>query len=543
MNKIGDRSVRPKRLGSYRRGIVLIVVMVVVVMISLAGFGFVATMSNENRAVHLRGEQLQMESAIASAEEFLKLYLERPPVSESTSQHASTSTTVKSEEEDDGLMRGVVVADEDGPHSRIRFTIIAPRYDETGTAAWRYGLERESSRIDLHVVMDWEAQQAGAGRRALMALPGMTEAIADAILDWMDGDNTPRQSGAEMDYYATQNPPYAPRNGIPDSLEELLLIKGVTRSLLFGRDANQNHRLDLEEQSSGLMSSGRDSSGERQIPWIELLTLYSGERNLTREGKPRINLNQFDLGQLHRQLTTAFDLKFATYVVLYRQFGPFAGSGPAVDAGKVAMNLTLAPRFLFRTPLDLVQSRVQVQGPAGIVSLVESPLQGEREKLNGLLGILCDRVALSNDRSIRGRVNVNSAPAEVLRAIPGLDKALAEQIVTSRTSTTKPDQRHEEHSCWLLTEGLVDLKKMKELFPYLTVGGDVYRAQIVAFSETSRLSQRVEVVLDASRPPTRRVFWKDLQILGRVYPWDMLDTPGGISAPQSGASDAAFIGN
>ena len=52
------------------RGIVLIIVMVVVVMISLAGFGFVASMSNANKVVHLRGEQLQMEHAILSAEEF-----------------------------------------------------------------------------------------------------------------------------------------------------------------------------------------------------------------------------------------------------------------------------------------------------------------------------------------------------------------------------------------------------------------------------------------------------------------------------------------
>ena len=102
--------------------------------------------------------------------------------------------------------------------------------------------------------------------------------------------------------------------------------------------------------------------------------------------------------------------------------------------------------------------------------------------------------------------------------IPGIDKALSEQIATSRSTSSKSDGKHEKHPCWLFTENLVNLDKMKELFPYLTVGGDVYRTQIVAFSEASRLSQRVEVVLDASLHTTRRVFWKDLQVLRARLP-------------------------
>ena len=519
---------------SNRRGLVLIIVMIVVVMISLAGFGFVASMSGENKAVHLRGEQLQMESAIASAEEFLKQQFERPKLAESSSRFGPTQ---QSGDDDESQMRGVVVADEDGPLNRVRFSLIAPHYDETGMAPWRYGYERESSRLNLRTVMEWETFQKGQGKRALMALPGMTEPIAEAILDWMDRDNTPRSSGAEMEYYSTLNPPYAPRNGIPESMEELLLIKGITRSDMFGHDSNQNHRIDLDEQSSLQSTSSRDLGGERQTPWAELLTLYSAERNETRDGMPRINLNQFDLGQLHRQLTAEFSPKLAAYAVLYRQYGPALGTGPAADVGTAVMNLTVAPRFFFRSSLDLMQTRVAVQGPAGI-TVYSSPLPVSKEKSDELFGILYDRVTVLNTPKIRGRVNVNSAPAEVLRAIPGIDKALAEQIATSRTGASKQDQGHDEHPCWLVVEGLVNLDKMREIFPYLTIGGDVYRTQIVAFSEASRLSHRVEVVLDATYRPARRVFWKDLQVLGRGYPWDVIDTPGGISTSQFGAFDA-----
>ena len=179
----------------------------------------------------------------------------------------------------------------------------------------------------------------------------------------------------------------------------------------------------------------------------------------------------------------------------------------------------------------------------GLASVVASPLPAEREKLSEVLGMIYDRVSISSNPVLRGRVNVNMAPAEVLRSIPGIDKALAEQIVTSRSASSRGNPDRERHPCWIFTEGLVDLKKMKDLFPYLTVGGDVFRTQIVAFSETSRLSQRVEIILDASRTPTRRVFWKDLQVLGRSYPWDVLDTPGGISTTDTGAGDGTIFSN
>lgn len=522
-----------KRSRLPRQGIVLIVVMVVVVMISLAGFGFVAAMSNANRVVHLRGEQLQMENAVTSAEEFLKQFLARPSSIESDTQSSRM-------EED--YMRGVVVSSE-GPHGRVRFTVVSPAADSQSEQKWHYGLQRESGRLDLHTVMNWETRQPGAGRQALLALPGVTEAIADALLDWMDSDSVPRPSGAEEDYYSTLNPPYSARNGIPDSLEELLLVKGMTRSLLFGRDANQNHRIDPEEQSSAFSVDSRDSADDIETPLAELLTLYSSERNRTRDGQPRIFLNQFHLESLHRELTAAFTPELATFVVLYRQFGPSMATGPVTDPKSIKLNFSLPPRFVFQSPIDLLQAKVTVPPVSGTAVVVNSPAPTEREPLDSFLEDYLDRVTVAGVAVFRGRININLAAAEVLGGIPGLDPALADQIVTARSSSTREKSSRREHPCWPLTEGLVPLAKMKQILPFLTTGGDVYRTQIVAFSEASRLSQRVEVVLDASHRPVRRLFWKDLQVLGRGYPWDVLDTPGGISSTQTGAFDATPVGN
>src|SRR5690606_37684595 len=141
----------------------------------------------------------------------------------------------------------------------------------------------------------------------LMQLPGMTVEIADAILDWIDSDNEPREFGAEMDFYSTLTPPYTPQNGPIKSLEELLLVRGVTPDLLFGRDVNRNGLIDVTELDIPLMIDGDPGDGSMDFGWSAYLTLYSQERNVNRYGEPRIDLNMEDLQQLYDALAEALD--------------------------------------------------------------------------------------------------------------------------------------------------------------------------------------------------------------------------------------------
>ncbi|OHB70461.1 MAG: hypothetical protein A2V70_11315 [Planctomycetes bacterium RBG_13_63_9] len=135
---------------------------------------------------------------------------------------------------------------------------------------------------------------------------------------------------------------------------------------------------------------------------------------------------------------------------------------------------------------------------------------------------LLDHATIDKSKVIRGRINVNEAPRAVLLAVPGLDGALVEQIVTARGRAATLDDPSRRHTTWLLTEGLVDLPRMKDLMSYLTAAGDVYRAQFVAYFDAPGPSDRVEVVIDATWSPPRRVYWKSLRLLGRGYPLKFL---------------------
>ena len=59
--------------------------------------------------------------------------------------------------------------------------------------------------------------------------------LIDSFADWTDKDDTPRMDGAESeDYYETLDIPYRADNDILDTVEELLLVKGFTKTILFG---------------------------------------------------------------------------------------------------------------------------------------------------------------------------------------------------------------------------------------------------------------------------------------------------------------------
>src|SRR5690606_29641431 len=174
-----------------RRAAVLLVVLVVSSVLSLAAYTYSQLMIAEYEAAELYGRRVQSralaESGVAMLVEFLR---ETYDIQLQYGGHY-----------DNPRFQGQLVYDGGVPADRGRFTIIAARIDEEGRyAGLRYGIEDESARLNLQALLVADAQQENGGRDLLMALPGMTESIADAILDWIDPDDEPREFGAETEY-------------------------------------------------------------------------------------------------------------------------------------------------------------------------------------------------------------------------------------------------------------------------------------------------------------------------------------------------------
>ena len=148
---------------------------------------------------------------------------------------------------------------------------------------------------------------------------------------------------------------------------------------------------------------------------------------------------------------------------------------------------------------------------------VVNPFADQRDQLRDDLPQWFDLTTTVDQEVIRGRVNINQAGRSILLGIPELEESLVDRILAARDGFSTDAGEQHRYPIWLYTEGLVDLEQMRRLEPYLTCGGDVYRAQIVAFGESTRLVARGEVVLDASVSPPRQVYWKDLGLLGRGF--------------------------
>ncbi len=73
----------------------------------------------------------------------------------------------------------------------------------------------------------------------LLVMIGLSEAdadiITDSILDWKDPDDFRLDNGAESAYYQSLDEPYRAKNHIFDVPEELLLVRGVTPEIYYGR--------------------------------------------------------------------------------------------------------------------------------------------------------------------------------------------------------------------------------------------------------------------------------------------------------------------
>ena len=413
--------------------------------------------------------------------------------------------------------------DSEDERQRGRFALLAPLVDEGELGGIRYGLENESTRLNINALLLAEVQQENGGRQLLLGLPGMTEETADAILDWLDDDDEVREFGAELDYYSGVDPPYAPRNGPPETVEELLLVRGVTPDLLFGRDINRNGMIDSHEQSAPVVVK-TDVPGAMDRGWSAYLTLHSQERNASPSGQPRIYLNQDDMGQLHAELSSVFPREWANYIVAYRQNGPYSGNTTETakaDSGDI--DFSDEGRFTLTQVLDLVGSRTRVrfQGDQQ-ATVLECPFPEELIAMGFYMPMLMDNATVNSSPTIPGRININQAPRVVLQGIPGLDEEMINQIISLRTPEVELERPNRRHETWLLIEAVVSLDEMRGLMPFITGGGDVYRTQTVGYFDGGGASARAEVIIDATSPLPAVVSWRDISHLGRGYALETL---------------------
>ena len=124
---------------------------------------------------------------------------------------------------------GMTAVQDDEP-DEIDFGRVTGRYSD---GIWQVDIQDESGKISINTVSEQQL-------RALILASGIEEpdvsVLTDSILDWRDADSTIRPNGAEDEYYQELQPPYNTKtNGRFDTIEELLLVRGMTRDYYYGK--------------------------------------------------------------------------------------------------------------------------------------------------------------------------------------------------------------------------------------------------------------------------------------------------------------------
>ena len=533
---------------SERRGVLLLVVVVVVALLTIANLSYFDWTLAERKAADssVRGEQAR--AAAESAVEMLRVYL-------------SQETTAIDQDggwyDNPARFRAVLVSDGPAAELRARASAVALQWGSFALEGGRFGLEDESGRLNLNTLLVTETREEGAGRAQLLALPGMTEGIADSILDWIDEDEQQRSQGAERDYYSSLDTPRLPANGPLTTLEQLLHVKDVTPELLWGLDQDRNHVASEGEAMTITLPVG-NASGELNGGWASMLTLYSAELNYQPDGAPKINVNTDDLETLQTDLAEALGEAAANFIVAYRQGGPeeaepgglddeadqpteVGGLGDddtdglnleVKDASQIDIDYNAPAAVAVQDPLDLVGVRVRVVEDGELTpTLVDSPWQENDGSLTTGLTELMQIVTTTDSESIPGRININQAPRAVLEGVPGMPLNLVDAILGARDPDAGWTRPERQFATWLLTEGLVDLETMRELAPYLCGQGAVFRTQVIGGFESGGPVARLEVVLDTTTLPPRVVMTRDLTALGAGFDPAVTLVPEQVAGP------------
>jgi type II secretory pathway component PulK len=161
------------------------------------------------------------------------------------------------------------------------------QYDADSDQNYLYGITDESGKLNIN--------SASAGQ--LMALPCVLQQnVADAITDWRNPASSATADGAETNYYESLTEPYSCKNGPYETVEELLLVDGVTPNLLWDYDLNRNGILDDAERAAGgsnVSSFTGGGSGNDGRGIFNYLTCYSVQPAV--RGAPagigRVNIN------------------------------------------------------------------------------------------------------------------------------------------------------------------------------------------------------------------------------------------------------------
>ena len=587
-----------------RPGYVLVMVLIVIVIVSLAAYKFTDLMTAKSREAVRMNDAAQARLAAISGVHYAAAALGDPNTLSNIGGNPFIANTFTPQ----------MVRQGDSPRSQAWFSLVSVAEVSQGVYQQQYGsVEDEAGKININALIILDPTGTVLFN-ALMMLPNMTQPIAAAIVDWVDADDIQFQApsgatGFETTDYQGLGSPYQAKNGPLNSLDELLLVNGVTPTLLYGNDRNRNGLQDDDPTGGSTLDRG----------WAPYLTVYGRELNLDSTNTPRTNVNDTaDMPTLYQNLITAVGQSLADYIMAYKMFNvslvpTTSTSSSSNSSGSTtssstsstsstsntsnAAALTAAVQTAlgatsptavrsFVTVLDMLNTQVLIPGTPATAGMAATPAVvvpcplNDPTQIAQLLPVLLDKATATTAVELPPRLNINTAPYEVLMALVNTNpissggsssstaasaaassssssstaaSAVASATSSSSTASTtmladgsaaasgilsetdveniiaardalSPSDPGTQSGAWLLTTGTITSTQFQLLQPFITGRTMVYRVQSIGYFAQGTTTARVEAVVDANQGSPRILYFRDLTAL---------DNPRGFPQPPS----------
>jgi competence ComEA-like helix-hairpin-helix protein len=318
-----------------------------------------------------------------------------------------------------------------------------------------YGVSDEESRLNVNV----------ATQEELTKIDGLSDEVATAILGWRGQGST----AAESDYYLAQRPPYQPRGGAFETVRELLMVRGVTPEALYGRDSHQDGM--LEDISEGVNETPKylDTVAGSELGWAGILTVDSSVKNVNAAGDSRVNIQTANETSL--TAVQGITREIAGAIVAYRNQNRFQSIADLLDVTP-PQNSGIGGNARNNSP------------PGG------SGDSGTHVISPDLLMDIADDLTATDDTSQSGAININTAGVEVLQCLPGIDRDLAQKIISYRQSSgffANPAE--------LLKVDGMTRDVFKQVVPLVTARSETFRILAEGRVKSTGVRQRIRVIV------------------------------------------------
>ncbi len=358
------------------------------------------------------------------------------------------------------------------------------RQDEGGGII--YGVSDEESRLNLN----------NATINELTNLDQMTAYIAGAIMDWRGSGDSPATNGANADYYLSLDPPYQPRNGPFETVRELLMVRGVTRDLLFDRDTHENGLLPAAGDGEDDSLSGDNLSSDTDGGWAGIVTVHSTDKNVSAGGQDRVNVQTADESALTgiHGITPAI----ARAIVSYRGQNQFQSIADLLDVtapnnqnqnqgGNANSGSNSGQDNSDQSSSDAQNTSNSSTSNSG------NSNSGSGQKVidQDLLIEIADEVSTTDSgQDLSGIINLNTASLNVLTCLPGVDRQLAQAIISYRQSSGFFANTAE----LLRVDGMTPAI-FKQIAPLISTRSETYRILSEGSVNSTHARQRIQVIV------------------------------------------------